>query len=142
MRIPDVLRARLLLLAAAAILGGLSLHWYTASVADIEVPGARTGWEALGVLDVYLLLLALACIAFAPLRSRAPRQLDALRLGLTAAGTLGVAAVVYRIVSPPGGALPGFVAVSSVSVGPFVTLAGVVLVVALARPSEDMPLRA
>lgn len=143
MTISDVTRSRLLLAGAAIILLGLTLRWYTASVADIGVPdGTRSGWSALGRLDVYLVLLVAACVAAAPLSARRPAVTGTMRLGITIGATLGLALVIYRIVSPPDSLVSGFVTDASPSIGPFVTLVGVVLVLAVARPSDAMPVRA
>lgn len=142
MKVTDVLRSRLLLLGAAVLLVSLFLRWYSDTLAGESLP-TRTGWEALGRLDIYLAVLAVVCIAYAPLTTRRRALAEPLQLGLTAGATLALALVVYRIASPPGGAKSGFVTEASVSFGPFVALVGVVLVLAVARPSdsEAMPLR-
>lgn len=143
MKIADVTRSRLLIVGAVVILVGLSLRWYTASVADISAPdGTKSGWGALGLLDVYLTLLAVASVLSAPVTARRPAVSGTMRLALTGAATLALACVVYRIVSPPDDLVSGFVTDASVSVGPFVTLVGVVLVLAVARPSDPIPVRA
>lgn len=126
-------KAILTLVGGVVILAGLTLHWYTASVAGVRVPGARSGWQALGVLDVYLTALVLAAatvmVALAG-RTGVPAQA---RTVLTVAATVGLTAVIYRMLSPPGGLVPGFVTESSVGVGPLVTAAGLVVLLAGTR---------
>jgi hypothetical protein len=135
---PDT-KAALLLSGAAIIVLGLSLRWYTASLADIQVPGGRTGWSALDLLDVYLTVVAAAGVALVTMRRRLDEVPFSARGLLTGAAALGLVVVAYRVASPSDDALPGFVTDPSLSIGPFVTTAGLVLLVAGARCS---PVRA
>jgi hypothetical protein len=125
--------AVLTLVGGVVILAGLTLHWYTASVGGVRVPGARSGWAALGVLDVYLTVLVLAAVAvMAGLAGRTGVPPQA-RTVLTLAATIGLTAVIYRVLSPPGGIVPGFVTESSVRAGPFVSALGLVVLLAGTR---------
>lgn len=126
-------QAVLTLVGGVVILLGLSLHWYTASVAGVRVPGAHSGWAALGVLDVYLTVLVLAAVAVMVGLAGRTGVPPLARTVLTAGGTIGLTAVIYRVLSPPGGIVPGFVTESSVRVGPFVTAVGLVVLVAGTR---------
>ncbi len=126
-------RARLLISGAAVILVGLSLRWYSASLTDIAIPGGRSGWGALGNLDVYLTLIAFSSLGLALAAVRKAGAPPSGWTALTVAATLGLTLVIYRMLSPPGGALPGFVVDESVGLGPLVTAAGLVFVLAGTR---------
>jgi carbon starvation protein CstA len=94
-----------------ALLAALFLHWY-----DLESSGAGwtrygpppqalgTAWEAFGVLDVVLALLALAPLALVVTQAtrRSPSIPVMFSVLTTVAGALAVVLILYRIVNQPG----------------------------------------
>lgn len=134
-RPPLTPRSWRLLGGAAVVLTGLSLRWYESSLAGRDVPGGRNGWSALDVLAPYLALVVVGAVALAV----TGETVATARTALAAATVVGLAAVSYRVVSPPGGGLPGFVTEESVRWGPFVTGFGLVLVLGacLFAPAGD-----
>lgn len=133
-------KAWLTVAGAVMVLAGLSLRWYSTSVADVAVAGGTfSGWQALDVLDLYLLVVCITAVAVManPFgRGGIPPQA---RTAVTLAATVGLTATIYRSLSAPGDLVPGFVTDSSVGVGPFVTAAGLVLVLAGTRFSASGP---
>lgn len=127
---------------AALVLLGLSARWYTGTLSDVPLPRPRTGWQWLGLLDIELALvtgLAFGLGAAVLVGRRVPEL--AVRI-LQGGVALGVLCVAYRVVSPPGDGRPGFVIEVSVSVGPFVVLAGLGVLLASSRlPAERMARR-
>lgn len=127
-------KAWLTIAGAVVVLAGLSLRWYSTSVADVAVAdGTFSGWEALGVLDLYLLVVVAAAVVVManPFgRGGIPPQARAV---VTLAAAVGLTATIYRALSAPGGLVPGFVVEPSVGPGPFVVAAGLVLLLAGTR---------
>ena len=112
-----------LVAGAVVLLGSLWLRWFTAELSDIVVPGKRTAWDWFGLLDLYLVAVALLAVATAALAARgAPALREAAVLEVVLCG-LGFLVVAYRVVSPPDDARPGFVTEVSVSAGPWLALA-------------------
>jgi len=136
--IPPSLPRALLTFGGTLVLVALFLPWFGGSTAGVDVPELSTGWEWLSVLDLLLVLVvaATALLLFTDaLGDLGPRLVAGL-------GTLGLAAVSYRIVSPPTGRLENFVIEVAVKVGPFVELLALVLVVSgaglrVASPSRE-----
>lgn len=129
-------RARLaLLVAPIVLLVSLSLRWYAPTIAGIRTSDTYSGWEALDVIDVYLVFVGVGAwlLLVADARGlRPPRELT--RAADVAAG-LALVAVLYRIVSPPDDLASGFITQADPSAGPFVCLAGVLLLLWGLRPS-------
>lgn len=117
---------------AALVLVGLSLRWYTASLADEELAKPRSGWQWLGLLDVELALVAAVGFVLGALVLVGRRLPDAAVWVLQGGVALGILCVAYRLVSPPDGR-PGFVLEVSLGVGPFVVLAGLAALLASSR---------
>lgn len=127
-------KAWLTIAGAVVVLTGLSLRWYSTSVADVAVAdGTFSGWQALDVLDLYLLAVSIAAagVMANPFgRGGIPPQA---RAAVTLAATVGLTATIYRSLSAPVDLVPGFVTDPSVGAGPFVTAAGLVLLLAGTR---------
>jgi hypothetical protein len=99
-----------------ALLASMFLHWYGAALEipdriigpdgfAVELGGAEaTAWEAFGVLDVVLLLLALVPLALvvAQATRRSPAIPVALSVLTSLAGMLAALLILYRIVDQPG----------------------------------------
>jgi hypothetical protein len=127
-------KAWLTVAGALVVLVGLSLRWYTASVADIQVAdGTFTGWQALDVLDVYLVAVAIAAVLVMANPFGRGGIPPAARTAVTLAAAAGLTATIYRALSAPGGIVPGFVVESSVGPGPLVAAGGLVLLLAGTR---------
>lgn len=124
-----------LLVAPAVVLLGLTLRWYSPQVASIATPDTFTGWSGSGVLDLYLTFVALSAwgLLFADARRVSIVWLAPV---IDAAAALGIVLVGYRILSPPVDLLPRFVTEVSLSAGPFVAGAGLLLLFWALRPSS------
>ncbi|XAY04048.1 hypothetical protein DSM112329_00874 [Paraconexibacter sp. AEG42_29] len=123
-----------LLVGPVVLLVGLTLRWYSPEVASISTPDTFTGWSGSDLLDLYLTFIALGAwgLLYADARKVVVVWLPP---ALDAAAALGVVLVIYRILSPPDDLLPGFLTDVSLSAGPFVALAGLLLVFWALRPS-------
>lgn len=96
------------------------LPWFSADRATVDVPDLSSAWQWFGILDIYLVATALAAVALALAPPDATgRWLGRLALVL---GGLGLAAVMFRLVSPPDDALGGFEIEISRGPGAFVCL--------------------
>jgi hypothetical protein len=92
---------------AVALLASMFLHWYGLAVSfgplDVGGPEA-TAWQAFGVLDVVLALLALVPLALVV--TQATRQSPAVPVFFSVltvvAGALAALLILYRIVNQPG----------------------------------------
>ena len=82
-----------------ALLAAMFLHWYRAA-GVVEV----TAWEAFGVLDVVLALLALAPLGLVLTQAtrRSPSVPVAFSVLAALAGALAALLILYRIVNQPG----------------------------------------
>jgi uncharacterized membrane protein len=150
---------------AVALLASMFLHWYGVSFdeqLDPMVPsdvlgtlelvlGAEaTAWEAFGVLDVVLLLLALVPLALvvAQATRRSPAIPVALSVLTTLAGALAALLILYRIVNQPGpndvvtvqaGAWAGFLAALVIAAGGWRSMRVEAMPGVPLPPVEDLP---
>lgn len=88
------------LAAAVALVASLWLHWYGTRAGV----GERTAWQAFGILDVVLVLLALVPVALAATQATRPSPaLPAFFSVMTVlAGFLAALLILIRIVFQPG----------------------------------------
>ncbi len=131
-----IARIAALIGGAVVVLVGLSLRWYTGSLAGIDLEGVRSGWDWLGLLDLWLALVVLAALALAVAQRFAVAVPTGARLGVLAAAAWGLFCVAYRVFSPPGDGRPGFVLEVDPSVGPFVTALGLIVLLAASRAPD------
>jgi uncharacterized membrane protein len=151
-----------------ALLAAMFLHWYGIEdelIGPAEQTGQRgeilgflnlftspeaTAWQAFGVLDVVLLLLALIPLGlvFAQATRRSPAIPVALSVLTTLVGALAALLILYRIVNQPGpndvvsveaGAWAGFVAAVVVAVGGWRSMRVEPIPGAAMPPVEDLP---
>jgi hypothetical protein len=118
--------AALLAAGAAGLVVSLFLPWYSGDRGGQEVDGLSTGWEWLSILDVLLVVVALAAVALLVVRERA------VALAVLGLGAVATFCCAVRVVDAPEGNLEGFVLETSVSVGPFVAVAAAAAVVSAA----------
>ena len=125
------------------------LPWFSEK-APVEIPGVRTrditqsthnAWQALGTIDVILLLVIAVTVGVALAHAAGLTRDDPAlppALFVTAAGLLAAALILYRIADPPGaeldlsigqadvgrqlGILLGLLAATGISVGGYMTL--------------------
>jgi hypothetical protein len=85
-----------------ALLAAMFLHWYGTDVRIVAFE--QTAWQAFGVLDVVLALLALVPLALfvAQATRRSPAVPVALSVLATLAGALAALLILYRIANQPG----------------------------------------
>jgi uncharacterized membrane protein len=146
---------------AVALLASMFLHWYGAAIelperitgpdTVVELRGAEaTAWQAFGVLDVVLVLLALVPLGlvFMQATRRSPAIPVALSVLTTLAGALAALLILYRIVNQPGandvvsveaGAWAGFVAALVIAVGGWRSMRVEPIPGAPMPPVEDLP---
>jgi hypothetical protein len=92
-----------------ALIASLFLHWYGLAIPEgftalAGVSLAATGWQAFGVLDVVLALLALVPLALVVLQAtrESPSVPVAFSVLCVPAGLLATLLILYRIVNQPG----------------------------------------
>lgn len=111
-----------------ALLVVMFLEWYSVGGVDGVRSQGATAWQSFGVLDVILALVALLAIALALLGAtqRSPALPVATAVITSAAGTVALLLVLYRILDPPGpnesvevsyGAYAGFLCVAAIAAG-------------------------
>jgi carbon starvation protein CstA len=85
-----------------ALLAAMFLHWYGIDVRIVV--SEETAWQAFGVLDVVLALLALVPLAlvFFQATRRSPAIPVAFSVLTALAGAIAVLLILYRIVNQPG----------------------------------------
>jgi hypothetical protein len=85
-----------------ALLAAMFLHWYGIDVRIVV--SEETAWQAFGVLDVVLALLALVPLAlvFFQATRRSPAIPVAFSVFTALAGALAALLILYRIVNQPG----------------------------------------
>jgi carbon starvation protein CstA len=85
-----------------ALLAAMFLHWYGTDVRIVV--SEATAWQAFGVLDVVLALLALVPLALVFLQAtrRSPAIPVAFSVFTALAGMLAALLILYRIVNQPG----------------------------------------
>jgi hypothetical protein len=97
--------------SALALLLIMFLPWYGGEQ-TVRLPGGRefsaasghvNAWESFGLIDLVLCLVIALAVGFALARAAdaAPAE-PPLHLALTAAGTLAVLLILYRLIDPPG----------------------------------------
>jgi hypothetical protein len=127
-----------------ALLAAMFLHWYAAGLAE------ATAWQAFGVLDVVLALLALVPLGLvvAQASRESPSIPVALGVLTTLAGALAALLILYRIANQPGpnelvdvqlGAWLGLLAAAVIGVGGFRSLRVEPVPGAVLPPVEDLP---
>jgi hypothetical protein len=137
---------------AVALLASMFLHWYGIELLD-AVSLEATAWQAFGVLDVVLVLLALVPVALVFLQ--ATRESPAIPVFFSVmtllAGLLAALLILYRIVNQPGpneivdvqlGAWLGFVAALVVAAGGWRSTRVEPVPGQPPRPIEEQPLPA
>jgi carbon starvation protein CstA len=85
-----------------ALLAAMFLHWYGTGLRIVRFE--VTAWQAFGVLDVVLALLALVPLALVVLQAtrRSPAIPVAFSVFTALAGALAALLILYRIVNQPG----------------------------------------
>jgi hypothetical protein len=136
-----------------ALLAAMFLHWYGLDLSigrlDEIVPEA-TAWEAFGVLDVVLALLALPPLALAVTQATRPSPSIPVMFSVltTLAGALAALLILYRIVNQPGpneivdvqlGAWLGLLAALVVTAGGWRSMRVEPIPGAPTPPVEDLP---
>jgi uncharacterized membrane protein len=145
-----------------ALVAAMFLHWYGAA---LDIPDTVTGpdgsvielgspevtaWQAFGVLDVVLLLLALVPLALVVAQATRPSPAIPVALSVltTLAGALAALLVLYRIVNQPGsndlvtveaGAWAGFAAALVIAGGGWRSMRAEPIPGAPIPPVEDLP---
>jgi carbon starvation protein CstA len=144
---------------AVALLASMFLHWYRLDLPSpaggLDDPFApeATAWQAFGVLDVVLALLALVPLALVV--TQATRKSPAIPVFLSVmtvlAGALAALLILYRIVNQPGenqfvevqvGAWLGFLAALVIGAGGWRSTRVEAVPGDPARPIEEQPLPA
>jgi hypothetical protein len=127
-----------------ALLAAMFLHWYGAGPFEV------TAWQAFGVLDVVLALLALVPLGlvFTQATRTSPSIPVAFSVFTMLAGALAALLILYRIVNQPGpndlvevqaGAWLGFVAAGVIATGGWRSLRVEPIPGAPLPPVEDLP---
>jgi hypothetical protein len=127
-----------------ALLAAMFLHWYGAGPFEV------TAWQAFGVLDVVLALLALVPLGlvFTQATRTSPSIPVAFSVFTMLAGALAALLILYRIVNQPGpndlvevqaGAWLGFVAAGVIAAGGWRSLRVEPIPGAPLPPVEDLP---
>jgi hypothetical protein len=127
-----------------ALLAAMFLHWYGAGPFEV------TAWQAFGVLDVVLALLALVPLGlvFTQATRTSPSIPVAFSVFTMLAGALAALLILYRIVNQPGpndlvevqaGAWLGFVAAGVIAAGGWRSLRIEPIPGAPLPPVEDLP---
>jgi hypothetical protein len=127
-----------------ALLAAMFLHWYGAGPFEV------TAWQAFGVLDVVLALLALVPLGlvFTQATRTSPSIPVAFSVFTMLAGGLAALLILYRIVNQPGpndlvevqaGAWLGFVAAGVIAAGGWRSLRVEPIPGAPLPPVEDLP---
>ena len=139
-----------------ALLAAMFLHWYGAAAGRGVLgygPGGSTeatAWQAFGVLDVVLVLLALVPLALvvAQATRESPSIPVALSVVTTVAGALAALLILYRIANQPGpndavdvevGAWLGLLAAVVVAAGGFRSMRVEPVPGSVLPPVEDLP---
>jgi carbon starvation protein CstA len=138
--------------AGVALLASLFLHWYGLDLLD-AVSVEATAWQAFGVLDLVLALLALVPLALVVLQIT--RESPAIPVFFSVmtllAGLLAALLILYRIVNQPGpnelvgveaGAWLGLVAAVAVAFGGWRSIRVEPVPGQALPPIEDQPLPA
>ena len=131
-----------------ALLAAMLLHWY-----GLGGLAEATAWQAFGVLDVVLALLALAplALAFTQATRSSPSVPVAFSVVATLAGALAALLILIRIVDQPGpneivdvqlGAWLGFLAALVIAGGGWRSMRVEPIPGAPDPPVEDLPLPA
>jgi hypothetical protein len=127
-----------------ALLAAMFLHWYGAGPFEV------TAWQAFGVLDVVLALLALLPLGlvFTQATRTSPSIPVAFSVFTMLAGALAALLMLYRIVNQPGpndlvevqaGAWLGFVAAGVIAAGGWRSMRVEPIPGAPLPPVEDLP---
>ena len=136
---------------ALALLASMFLHWYALDVALLGgVAAEATAWQAFGVLDIVLALLALVPLALVFTQATRPSPAIPVFLSVMTllAGTLASLLIVYRIVNQPGaneivdvqaGAWLGLLAAAVIAAGGVRSMRGEVVPGQPMPPVEDLP---
>lgn len=121
----EPLQAPLLAAGAGLVLLGLFLPWFSGARGGIEVDELGSGWEWLGILDIYLLLTVIATLGLLVLTaSQATGTYHRFARGVLVAAAAAIVAVIFRIVSPPEDAVSGFILEIDRGIGGYVTVLG------------------
>jgi hypothetical protein len=127
-----------------ALLAAMFLHWYGAGPFEV------TAWQAFGVLDVVLALLALLPLGlvFTQATRTSPSIPVAFSVFTMLAGALAALLMLYRIVNQPGpndvvevqaGAWLAFLAAAVITAGGWASMRMEAMPGRPARPVEHMP---
>jgi hypothetical protein len=127
-----------------ALPAAMFLHWYAAGPLEV------TAWQAFGVLDVVLALLALVPLGLVVAQAKRPSPSIPVALSVCSwlAGLLAALLILYRIVDQPGpndlveveaGAWLGFLAALVIATGGWRSLRAEPVPGAPLPPVEDLP---